>query len=264
MGAREKETLRAEVGLDKGVPVTTPANVSGDLRDLPFAIAFGRLVRAKATGVLEVHDAIGTSRAFYLNGVPQGARLSRLKNPIGRILIDERMVSEHELDEALAVHNKTDKLLGQVLLELELVNQEGLDQVMAIQSKLNCLALFATKEGRLEWQDGLVNLKDFTPAPMSPLLALYEGVKDFARDEVVHPLLAQLAFSAVCLSDDAQALLAELPAAEQMAARLLEAFRFTGDLARSVPLAPKALAALLFALHELGGLKIAPAINVPR
>ncbi len=238
--------------------------IQSDLRDLSFAAAFGQLVREQATGVLAVNDAIGTSRAFFLKGAPQGAKLARLKNPIGRILVDEKLLTQEQLDQALAVHNKTDKLLGQVLLEQRFIDQAGLDRVMAIQSRLNCLALFACKEGRLEFHDGLVHLTDFTPAPMSPLLTLYQGVRDHAREEVTHALLARLAFGAVALSDSAAPLVAELPPAEQMAARLLEVFRFTGDLARGVPLAPKALGALLFALNELGGLKLAPAINVPR
>jgi hypothetical protein len=244
--------------------VSEAPKVSGDLRELPFAVAFARLVRHSATGMLEVHDAVGTSRAFFLEGVPQGARLSRLKNPIGRILIDEQMVSEEQLDTALAVHNKTKKVLGQVLLDLELVDRGSLDRVIGIQSSLNCMALFAAQDGRLDWRDGPGHLKDSTAAPMSPLLTLYEGLKNHARESITHPLLAELAFSAVCLSAAAQPLIAELPPAEQMAGRLLEAYRFTGDLARSVPLPPRALGALLFALHELGGLEVAPAINVPR
>lgn len=238
--------------------------IRSDLRDLSFASAAGQLFREKGTGVLLVHDAIGTSRAFFLDGKPQGARLSRLKNPIGHIIVERGHVTEEKLNEALELHNKSGKLLGQVLLEMQLVDEATLKSVMAIQSRLNFLTIFGNREGRLEFEEGLVNLTDFTPAPMSPLLALYEGIKDYAREEVTYDLLARMAFAAICLSDKAQPLLEELGPAEQMAARLLDAYRFTGDLARSVPLAPKALAALLFALNELGGLTIAPAINVPR
>jgi hypothetical protein len=238
--------------------------ISSDLRDLSFASAVGELVRADATGVLRVYDAIGTNRAFFREGKPQGARLSRLKNPIGRILVEEGTVSEADLDRALDVHNKTEKLLGQILIELEILDEDGLNRVMHKQSRLNFLTLFGNRDGRMEFDSGLVHLTDFTPAPMSPLMTLYEGTRDYARDEVTFPLLAQLAFAAVALSESAHPLLAELPPAEQMAARLLSAYRFTGDLARSVPLAPKALAALLFALDELGGLTIGPAVSVPR
>lgn len=238
--------------------------ISSDLRDMPFAAAVAAVIRGRGTGVLEVQDAIGTSRAFFLAGVPQGGKLSRLKNPIGRILVDEGMISEHQLDEALSVHNKTDKLLGQVLLELKLLDADGLKRAMESQSRLNFLALFATRDGRIEFRDGLVHLTDFTPAPMSPLLTLYRGVKEHAREEVTFALLAKIAFAAITLSPTARELLAELPPAEQMAARLLEAYRFSGDLARSVPLPAKALGALLYALHELGGLTIGPAVSVPR
>jgi len=244
--------------------VSNELKLSADLRDLPFAIAFGQTVRAKATGVLELHDSIGLNRAFFLEGRPQGATLSRLKNPMGRILIEQDLITEHQLDEALVIHNQTAKLLGQVLLEKGWVSDSGLKQVMEIQSRLNCLSLFGIKEGRLEFNNGLVHLTDFTPSPMSSLMTLYEGVRDHGAYAVTYPLLAQLAFNAISLSENAAGFLEQLPPAEQMAARLLETFRFTGDLARSVPLAPASLGSLLFALNELGGLNIAPAIQVPR
>ncbi|MBC7794701.1 MAG: hypothetical protein H7Z43_13435, partial [Clostridia bacterium] len=117
------------------------AKNSGDLRDQPFAKLVAQLARTQATGVLEVHDPIGVSRAFFVQGVPQGARLSRLKHPIGRILVEGNVLSEDRLNEALAVHNRTDKLLGQILLEMKLLTEEQLSDVMSRQSQLNFLSL---------------------------------------------------------------------------------------------------------------------------
>ena len=244
--------------------MASPINISADLSDLSFAAAASQIIRAGGTGVLEIQDAIGTSRAFFRSGAPQGGKLSRLKNPIGRLLVDEGVITDQQLDQALAVHNKTDKLLGQILLDLKLVDSEGLKRAMESQSRLNFLALFGMRDGRVEFHEGLVHLTDFTPVPMSRLLTLYLGVKEYAREEVTWPLLAKLAFAAVTLSPAAKELVAELPPAEQMATRLLEVHRFTGDLARSVPLPAKSLGALLFALNELGGLTVGPAISVPR
>ncbi|MBI5511713.1 MAG: hypothetical protein HY903_23400 [Deltaproteobacteria bacterium] len=241
-----------------------PNQTVAELHERSFATVVAELIRTHATGAVEVHDMIGTNRAFFRSGVPQGAKLSRLKNPIGRLLVEDGTLTEAQLDQALEIHSKTDKLLGQVLLDQRLVDAETLKRTMEAQSRLNFLALFALREGQVEFLDGLVHLTDFTPAPMPPLVALYTGVRDHAGDEVTWPLLATLAFAAVTVSPLAKALTAELPAVEQMVVRLLETQRFTGDLARSVPLPPKALGALLYALHELGGLLVGPAINVPR
>lgn len=241
-----------------------PVKLSGDLRDTPFAKIAGHLARSRATGMLEVNDAIGVNRGFFLDGAPQGAKLSRLKHPIGRILVDEGILGEDELNQALRTHNSGDKLLGQVLLDMKLLTQEQLDGVMGRQSQLNFLSLFALREGRYSFSEGLVNLTDFTAAPMVPLVTLYDGVREHSKPEVTYDLVADIAFSAVRIDADAQSLVTYLPPAEQMAVRLMQSYRFTGDLARSVPLPIKSLRSLLFALHQLQALEVAPAVNVPR
>jgi len=238
--------------------------LTADLKELSFAAALARLSRTKATGALEILDAIGTNRAFLLNGIPQGAKLSRLKHPIGRILTTSGLLTEAQLNEALAMHNKTEKLLGQVLLELRLVSPEALRQAMETQSRQNLLTMFALTQGQMEFHEGLVYLTDFTPTPCPPLAILYEGTRDHTPAAILQPFLATLTFASVRLSEAAAPLVAELPPAEQMALQLLLQAHFTGELARAVPLPPKALGALLYALHELGGLELGPALNVAR
>jgi hypothetical protein len=231
--------------------VSIDLKLSGDLRDHPFAKLVGQLARKQATGVLEIHDPIGISRAFFVQGAPQGARLSRLKHPIGRILVEENVISEERLNEALAVHNRTDKLLGQVLLEMKLLTDDQLSHAMARQSQLNFLSLFAAREGRFEFLSGLVHLTDFAPVPMQPLATLYLGVRDYARIEVTSDAIANLTFRAIVARPELEAEAGQLQPAEQMAATLLKTPRFTGDLARSVPLPPKALRAFAYALMQL-------------
>ena len=66
----------------------------------------------------------------------------------------------------------------------------------------------------------------------------------------------------VKLSSEADELTDDLGPAEKMAVELMQEYCLTGDLARRVPLPPKALGSLLYALHEAGVLEIAPALKV--
>lgn len=236
--------------------------MSGDLRDHHFAKLVGQLARNQSTGVIEIHDPIGVSRAFFVQGSPQGARLSRLKHPIGRILVEENLLTEERLNEALAVHNKTDKLLGQILLEMKLLTDEQLNAAMARQSQLNFLSLFGLREGRFEFLSGLVHLTDFAPAPMHPLSTIYLGVRDYARIEVTSDTIADLAFHAISARPALEAEAAQLQPAEKMAAVLLKQPRQLADLARSVPLTPKALRAFVYALAQLELIDAGPAVQL--
>ncbi len=232
---------------------------SGDLRRVALYRVVGRLCARKATGALEIVDAVGTSRAFVLSGVLQGGRSARLKNPLGRILVKAGAITDAQLERALEVHNRTDKLIGQVILELGIIDGQTLDRAIADQSRQNLLSLFGLTEGRFEFAEGLVHLADFTAAPLAASHALYEGLRDHAPEGVLWPLLSGLAFAAVQLRDGE--LLRDLGAAEQMALRLLSEPRLLGDLARRVPLPPRALSALLGAADGLGVLEVLPAIK---
>lgn len=236
----------------------------GELRSSSFASLVGRIAREEATGVLEIHDVIGTNRAFFLQGAPQGAKLSRLKFPVGRILADEKLVKEDILNEALTIHNRTQQLIGTILLEMKAVDEATIAKAMSKQSMLNFYSLFGLREGRYEFSSGLVHLSDFTASPMVPLSALYEGMRDYAPAESLQPFLASLTFASISVTAESKNLLQWLGPAEQLALRLLDVPRFSAELARGVPLSPQVLAAFLATLHELGCLKIGPAILVER
>ncbi len=228
---------------------------------MPLARVVASLARGGVTGVLELTEHLGISQAYFLNGTPQGGRTARLQNPLGRLLIRAQVVTEEVLSEALAVHNRTDKLLGQVLLELGAINEETLQTFLVRQSRLNLLSLFALSDAQYTFQEGLVHLTGFTPCPTPPLTAIYEGMRDYAPQRLLAPFLSRLPFAALRLTGSEQMGSPELGAAEQMALRLLSEYRLAGDLARRLPLGERALGALLLALFELGMIELGPALK---
>ena len=233
-------------------------DLSGELRDKPFARLVAELVRAKATGALVIQDPIGINKAFFVNGVPQGARLSRLKHPIGRILVDDGHMTEEQLNEALAAHSRTEKLIGQILLDMKLVDKAMLDAIMARQSQLNFLSLFGLHEGAYEFHNGLVEITDFQPAPMPTVEAMYLGVRNHGSPDVANAMLAELCFLGFRLKPGAELDTERLGPAENQALALLASYKTTPELGRALPLQPRAIGALLFALSSAGALETAP------
>ena len=223
----------------------------GSMQKTPFVRSVGTLIRTKATGVLEIKDALGVNRAFFLEGVPQGANLARLKHPIGRLLVTENIIDEQTLSECLGILNRTGQLLGQILLDKKVIQQEQLLAILSKQSHLNFLSLFGSTEGKFEFHEGLVHLKDYSTAPADPLTCMYEGLRDFGSDDTLGSFSSSVAFCAVKVGSIPDTMRHELDPAEAMLARLLEDYRFSGDLARRVPLSNRCISAFLCALDEL-------------
>ncbi len=231
----------------------------GSVRDLPFAGATAFLAHRRATGVLELEDEHGINRAFFLDGHPQGAKLSQVRYPLGRVLATTGLVAEVPLANALEEQKESHKLLGQILVERQLIDDAQLQTAFEEQSRLGFLSLFGHANGRYQFHAGLVHLSDFTSAPMTPILAIYRGVRDFAPSDVYEPLLARVALASIALTAVSPESLATLPDAERQAIKLLEQPTLSGIVARDCSLSPKAIASLIYALYSLGALRIGPA-----
>ena len=234
----------------------TPTSYSGELSLIPFAGVASYIARKGATGVVEIDDGQGIHRAFFLNGQPEGARLARLRHPLGRVLVDCQALDEATLAQALERQRASEALLGQVLLEMKAVSEANLDVAFAQQSRLNLLSLFGETSGRFELLEGLVHLTDFTSAPMPAILAIYQGIRDFAPLIVSEPVMARMALWGIALTPRGERILGDLPSKERETLNLLRQPTTTVAVARSSPLAPRSLRALLYAAFTLGGLRL--------
>lgn len=230
--------------------------LQASLTDLPFAGITAFLAQRRATGVLEITNPHGTSRAFFLDGHPQGAKLSHLTFPLGRVLAATGRVAEEALRQALDEQAQSGKLLGQVLIDRQVLTEQALQEAFEEQSRLSFLSLFGLQTARCEFLNGLVHLCDFTSAPMAPVVAIYRGIRDFAPTQVYEPLLARLCFAAITIAETARDLVTSLPSPEREATQLLLQPTFSGIVARRAGLSPKALGALLYSLYSLGALTI--------
>jgi len=239
--------------------------IPAQLGPATFAQIVGFLVKQQKTGVLQIQNDTESERLFFLKGIPQGARLSVVRFPIGKLLVDDSVLKVDDLEKAIAITVKTGQLLGQVLIEQNFVNEALLQAILRKQSQVNALSMFALKTGELAFDEGLVHLTDFTPSPLSVLRLFYLGFRDYAPADLYAPIMTLFAFAGLKLtSPTIQDALKEFEPAEIMAIKLLETYRFSGELARSVPLPGKTLAALLLALYFSGNLEAAPAVKVPR
>ena len=117
--------------------------LSGNLQDAGVSRLVGLLARRRATGALELETPTGTHRGFFLDGVPQGARLAGPAYPLGEILVEQGVLDAQSLQKALEIHHETGKLLGQILLEMQAISNASLDAARVTQSRRSFFYLFA-------------------------------------------------------------------------------------------------------------------------
>ncbi len=230
---------------------------------MSFAVAVAQVIRAHSTGVLELHDTLGVNRAYFVDGAPQGGRLARMRHPLGRLIVDEGLITEAQLNDALASQRASKQLLGQVLIEAGLINESALDALIKKQSQLNLFSLFGAREGRLSFKEGAVHLTNFTPAPLPPAAAVYFGLRRSAGLGAIEGSVTRFLTAGLRVYPSREDVLDDMPPAEAFAIEWLQEPRFAGELARALPLPGHAIAFLLFALDAVGALEHLPPRSVP-
>lgn len=243
--------------------MATLPKLGRDLREMSFPVAVARVISAQATGVLELHDTLGVNRAYFVEGAPQGGRLARMKHPLGRLIVDEGLISEGQLNQALNSQRASKQLLGQVLVEAKLVTADELAALIKKQSQLNFFTLFGAREGRLSFKEGTVHLTNFTPAPLPPAAAIYLGLRNSGTLDSVEGTVSRFLTSGLRIIENRPDVVEDMPPAEQFAIEWLAKPRFAGELARALPLPGDAITYLLFALSAVGALEVLPARAVP-
>ncbi|MDP3142585.1 MAG: diguanylate cyclase [Candidatus Omnitrophota bacterium] len=64
-----------------------------------------------------------------------GQVFRRSKKPLGQLLLDAKLITESQLEEALREHWNTGQLLGQVLLKLNLISAKDLEGLLKLEKK---------------------------------------------------------------------------------------------------------------------------------
>lgn len=235
-----------------------------DLREMSFSDAVAEIIRGRGTGALELHQPLGVSRAYFIDGVPQGARLARMKHPVGRLLVERDYLTERELQRALATQSRDRKRLGEVLLQSGKLTEKQLAEIIGLQARLNFFSLFEAHEGRLAFKEGDDLLDGFMLCPQPALSALYEGLRYAGRRDTVAPALARYATEGVQLKKGETIDTSGLGPAECRVIGRLGEPCFAPEIARSVPLKSDDVAFLLVALDEMALIEPVSAHRVAR
>lgn len=233
--------------------------VEHNLAETPLPGLVVQLYEQRATGTLHVRDRNGDSRAYFDDGIPQGARLAKIANPLGQILRRLNWIPEAALNEALKQHHQTREPLGGVLIAKGVIAPEHLQYALQLQAQLNFIALFGVEVGTASLVASEARPETAPAAPMDPASAIYEGLRLYAQTPFLLNVLAEYILSAIVLKRaPPAAFFAALGPAEQQVIGLLSQPLFPGALPARVPLAERDIAALLVLLRACDLLEAVP------
>jgi tetratricopeptide (TPR) repeat protein len=223
----------------------------GDLAVAPLAAILIEALNVRASGVLEVGHAGGTSRLWFSDGRPVGAQVFAGFKPLGMLLLQEGLIDIDALSASLARMAEARRPQGEILIEMGAVSADDVGRVLE-QQQAGYFALIASL------RQGPFVFDASTPVPawtrgsrLSPVRTIVDALEQPQASALVASALQPVAASGVRLSaayPDVAGAFRWSDAERRLVARLerdlsLEAFFSPSDVAPER--APAILAGLL-------------------
>ena len=115
-------------------------------------------------------------RFFFKDGVPAGASSNILNEVLGRLLMQEGIISQKDYETSLEVVLKEKKKHGEVLISMGLLTTEQLDAFLVLQLKRRLLRIFGWNEGAYRYTRIDSVPQEITHPSLHPASLILEGV----------------------------------------------------------------------------------------
>jgi CheY-like chemotaxis protein len=170
-GVREKQEVEAFV------EDPNTMEMSGSLKDISFADLLARLYRRQATGALLLkHDKV--KKIVYLqDGRPVFVKSNLINECLGRILVNERMISVENLEESVSRMKSSKRQQGTILIEMGCISPHNLVYALEKQLEIKLYDIFGWPEGDFQFNPKTAIDVPIISLELSPASMIYEGVK---------------------------------------------------------------------------------------
>ncbi|MEJ2324421.1 MAG: DUF4388 domain-containing protein [Nitrospirota bacterium] len=155
--------------------------LAGSLKEFGLADILQLIFYQKKTGSLMLKSRFDTVRLLFHEGHIVLAESSRRKveGRLGRVLVRKGIMSNENLEKAVAECKETRKKLGHILIENGYANTEQIRQVLTDQITELIVQLFTWKEGNYEFTPGAVPLDSVIPLRVDTQGLMMESLRIF-------------------------------------------------------------------------------------
>src|SRR5437763_3819068 len=155
-------------------------SLEGTLKDFILADIFQLIGLQRKTGVLTLRAKDDTVTVTFLDGKVVGADSlnHRLENRLGHVLIRSELLTQDQLNRALAVQKETLQRLGFILVHYGIISIESLKQALQLQILQIVFRLFRWKDGDYHFsQETTIEYDRDYVVPVTAESILMEGAR---------------------------------------------------------------------------------------
>jgi hypothetical protein len=153
--------------------------LTGTLKDFGIAEILQLIGQQSKSGVLHLKNRADEIHVVMWKGSVVSAEYAgrKARDKLGSLLVRGALITQAQLDEALAVQKRTLRRLGDILVELGMVTQEQLREMTSLQTTQTLYKLFHWKAGTYAFEPRDVTFDRQTVSPLRCESVLMEGYR---------------------------------------------------------------------------------------
>ncbi|MBI5492344.1 MAG: AAA family ATPase [Deltaproteobacteria bacterium] len=150
--------------------------------------------KADKAAALDIVREPVKKRFFFKDGVPVAATSNILNEVLGRLLMQEGIITQMEYERSLELVLKDKKRHGEVLISMGLLTPERLESFLQLQLKRRLLKIFSWNDGSYHYVKADSVPGNLTEFPLHPASLILEGISlgFYPDDRVKADLLGDL------------------------------------------------------------------------
>jgi DNA-binding response OmpR family regulator len=153
------------------------AELQGTLKRTPFARLLQRLYAKRATGsLLLLHEAT-KKIVVFVEGYPVSVRSNVLGETLGRILLEQRLITSDVLAESVGRMQKDKRYQGEILVEMGALSPFNLDRALIEQVEAKLFEVFSWPDGKFMFKTGDAPVGENRLLERSPAATILEGIR---------------------------------------------------------------------------------------
>lgn len=195
--------------------VSTFQTLKGNFSERPVPEVLAEIYRWKATGALLLRRDKVKKIVYFRDGFPQSIKSNLLSECLGRIMVQERMISDAECEESIKRMKASGRQQGTVLIEMGCISPHNLNYALHLQLQTKLWDVFRWDEGDYQFNPRVMPPADTVNLEMSAAAIIFEGIKKTYDDERLKRVAGDLSNLYAHPSENPLYALAEVGLAEE-------------------------------------------------
>lgn len=146
------------------------------ISDYTIPVQLHKLYVKKATGLLHLHHGAAKKIVYFKEGYPIFTRSNVLNECLGRMLVQEGVITQVDCDQSVERSKETGRLQGTVLIEMGLLTPQELHAALTRQVTEKLLSTFAWQKGTYQFVPGKDFKKNVTRIKLTPASLILQGI----------------------------------------------------------------------------------------